>query len=560
VTLYQAACYRRLKWVELRLGRLPHLLAWHEIDLLVRHDLVGRGFEADVLFEGDDAFQGLLGSLLLRTDFFDLRALHFLPDILDRLHLPLATDALLYALGHEERFREAVEEMGEVLEDFARRFREAPANAPLPERPELYNRQKVSLRSRVLGCRITVDSKTDPPCVEVAESMLAALESFLATSAFERAVAREPELTVAVRTSEFAKDLVEVTFEERAGRPHLDVRCRPFDPHELSLEDQDRVRKAVVAMAATAIEHTVQFRDHEHDLDALFRDERVSDRAFGFTGTFGTQANVLGATPKTRLASWTDGEVTKYPLQRTEPWQPLQPVEKQQKKDAESRRLERGMGPPPAELLDPNTRPHDQMETVSLIRERLWDRAEWKGCAFVVDLAHQAPPVLALIFGDHESGRQIFTQWRRELGRVDSEERLSLTVVRGIDRAHPHAYRVIVGSDPKAFPTGTRFAAFVSRIHKMDAGTSENLDRFLRARDIVGALLLAPAFAPSGFDGSQTPAIDFGLGIGVHHVHVRQAWEVGRNDLEAVAIRGDDPIIPENVENPPVLALLSERT
>jgi hypothetical protein len=169
VTPYQAACYRRLKWIELRLSRLPHLLAWHEIDLGVRHDLVARGYDADALFEGDETFQGLLGRLLLRTDFFDLRALGSLPDVLDRLHLPLATDALLYALGHEDRFKEAVEDMGEAPEDFARRFRDAPANIPLPEKPELYNRQKVSLRSRVVGCRITVDSKTDPPCVEVAE-------------------------------------------------------------------------------------------------------------------------------------------------------------------------------------------------------------------------------------------------------------------------------------------------------------------------------------------------------------------------------------------------------
>lgn len=561
VTPYQAACYRRLKWVELRLGRLPHLLAWHEIDLLVRHDLAERGYDTDVLFEGDETFQGLLGGLLLRTDFFDLRALHSLPDVLDRLHLPLATDALLYALGHEERFVEAVEEMGEDPEDFARRLRDAPANARLPGSPQLYNRQKVSLHSRVLGCRVTVDSKIDSPCVEVAESLLAALESFLATSAFERAFAREPELTVAVRTAEFAEDLVDVTFEERAGRPHLDVRCRPFNPHELSLEDQDRVRIAVVDAAVTAIEHTVQFRDFERDVEALFRDERVSDRAFGFTGTFGTQANVLGATPKTRLAAWTDEGVNKYALRRTEPWEPSRSEEEQGDKEVEPRRLERGAGPPPAELLDPNTRPHDQIETVSLIRVRLWDRAEWKGCAFAVDPAFEAPPVLALIFSDRDAGREIFAQWRQELGRVDVEERLRLTVVKGIDGAHPHAYRVIVGSDHTAFPTDVRFAAFVSRIHRMDAGTSKNLDSFIKARDTVGALLLAPAFVPPGFDGSQSPSIEFGLGIGVHHLHVRQAWEIGPNDLEAIAIHeSDDPIVPENVEDPPVRALLSKET
>jgi hypothetical protein len=105
VTPYQAACYRRLKWVELRLGRLPHLLAWHEIDMLVRADLAGRGYDPDALFADEASFQGVVGSLLLRTDLFDLRALTTLPDVLDRLDLPIAADSLLgflITLGHEE--------------------------------------------------------------------------------------------------------------------------------------------------------------------------------------------------------------------------------------------------------------------------------------------------------------------------------------------------------------------------------------------------------------------------------------------------------------------------
>jgi hypothetical protein len=179
--------------------------------------------------------------------------------------------------------------------------------------------------------------------------------------------------------------------------------------------------------------------------------------------------------------------------------------------------------------------------------------------AFAVDLTYQSPPVFALTFGGRDVGREIFTQWHQELGRVDMEERLRLTVVKGIDRAHPHAYRVIVGPGHMAFPTEVRYATFVNRIHQMDAEISENLDRFLQARDTVGAFLLAPAFAPSDFDGSQAPDIDFGLGIRVRYVHVRQALEVGPNDLEAVSIhKDDDLIIPEEVENAPVRAQLTQ--
>jgi hypothetical protein len=39
--------------------------------------------------------------------------------------------------------------------------------------------------------------------------------------------------------------------------------------------------------------------------------------------------------------------------------------------------------------------------------------------------------------------------------------------------------------------------------------------------------------------------------------HVREAWEIGRHDMDSAAIHEDDaPIIPVGQENPPVLELL----
>ncbi len=40
-------------------------------------------------------------------------------------------------------------------------------------------------------------------------------------------------------------------------------------------------------------------------------------------------------------------------------------------------------------------------------------------------------------------------------------------------------------------------------------------------------------------------------------LYVREAWKIGRNDVDAVAIKEEDePIIPSGQENPPVLELL----
>src|SRR4028118_83153 len=41
ITHLQGTGYSRLKWIELQLGRIPHLLNWHELDLLAQAALDG---------------------------------------------------------------------------------------------------------------------------------------------------------------------------------------------------------------------------------------------------------------------------------------------------------------------------------------------------------------------------------------------------------------------------------------------------------------------------------------------------------------------------------------
>lgn len=72
VTPFQATCFRRIKRVELRLGRLPHILAWHELDSTVRQVLSKYGDKYKGISVDDRTFEYLLIRLFLRTEFIDL--------------------------------------------------------------------------------------------------------------------------------------------------------------------------------------------------------------------------------------------------------------------------------------------------------------------------------------------------------------------------------------------------------------------------------------------------------------------------------------------------------
>lgn len=561
VTLAQASCFRRLKWLELQMGRIPHVLAWHELDVTVRRQLVDKGHQHEKMFEAEAAFQALLGRLLLRTDFGDLRSLGAVPPVLDNLGLHIAADALLFALGYEERVRQQVATVhGPATTDadvdqFASDWANASSDEKVASRPEFYDSQVITLVSHATGCRVNVECEAERPCVDVGESVLAALESFVSTSAFKQALPFESELSVTVRRSDFIEDQITYQVRERAGRPYVEIRCQAFDPHALPIDRQQVVRQKVFEIATVALSKVVHFKNAKKDLLFLFRDERVGDRAGGFTASFGTLSNILGVTPKTSIAEWIADCRDDFPLRRRTPWRPTDTL----------RPADIGGNDPASRTIarDFRQQSHASMKVVSVIRIPLWDRAHWNGTAYATSVRpSQHVPTMGLLFGNPEVGAEIFACWRQEMGEEDKEGRLRVLLIRGIDKAQPHAYRVAIGAEIASMERESEYTLFSSiyRMCRMDPATSENLDRFIAAQKNVGEFYLVPGYARRNADGNYAVEFASSLGIKVRKVHVRDAWEIGPNDIDRVVVSAkDDPIVPKDVKRAPVHELLRQR-
>jgi hypothetical protein len=556
----QAACYRRLKWLELQLGRLPQTLAWHEVEGLVTSALIEKGAEQPGVVEGNRGFDMALGILLLKTDFWELKRLSTLPEVLEGLGLPAASLALLYALGHEEELLSGNQEEfggGEDLHATALQWRDYPGSEELPAAPLLYEERRVALRSNLLGCSITVETENAPPCLELAESVLAALEALLSTGTVELMGAREPVLTMAVRKSDFAERPFEFELDDSTGRPHLKITCADFNPHSMPTEMQEEVKERLVRLLATVFGRIVLAHDPVRTFEHLVREEFALDRSICFTGSFVTVGNVHGYHPKNRISDWSTSGIREYPLKRLEPWD-ARDVQAAKLPDLikPSAELKSGKGEPPKELLERSATKHTEIRTVSLIREVLWDEAGWTGTGFAAPVDGKSPPLLIPIFTNPDAAKEIFMHWRNELGSEDTTERLRVAIVRGIDKNNPYWYRVLIGSDPNSSrsDSGVRYVIFVARINTMEPNSSTNLDSFLEIYRNVGNYLLTPGIASP--DGSQPLMMRDG-GILKRELHVREAWQIGRNDADSGAIDLDTtPIIPPEEEHPPVLDLL----
>jgi len=289
----------------------------------------------------------------------------------------------------------------------------------------------------------------------------------------------------------------------------------------------------------------------------LGREEGFS-RAISFSDPAVPLNNILGGKIARRISEWRSGQDSgAFRLKRDRPWShglDLEPT-----RDKTSGIYENlGEGEPPRELLDFSAVKHSQVRVFSLINMPLWDKAGWHGTAFVFGPDLNDPPILGLVFRNAGAAKEIFEGWRTRLGEVDEEDQLHLSLITGVNKRLPHSYAVVIHSNPGAsLVRDLHHTVHVSRIHRMDLTDSRNLSVFVPRYERLGRYVLVPAYYAPGL---EQPEFFYDLWIGKRALRIIPAWKLGRNDPDSVELQPeDDPIIPDGVENAPVLGLLESR-
>lgn len=560
ITPLQAACYNRLKWVELQIGRIPYIFSWHQLDQVVSGVLNNHNSQTDQPSESELLFDSIFAILMLRSDFNQLKQLSSFPDVLDSMGLYSSSTALHFALGHEDELPKSLiekEKGPEGVTDLFIKWRDQPAAQELPSRPLLCDDATITFTSSLLGCKINLHCENSSPCLELAESMLAAFESLLSTGLDNHLIAYEPELTISIQKYNAIENFFEYEVKDTSGRPHAELKCSDFNPHSMSLESQSNLKDKLLKLLMSLFARVFLHNDFEQFTTKLFRDELAIQRSIDFTSSFVALGNVLGYEPKTRISAWANPEARDYPLKRTEVWDA---AEKGKQADIgnnlKPHKPTFGMGEPPADIVDASRTKHSQMETVSLIREVLWNRAGWFGTAFIMSADYSFPPVLALMFKNAEAPRDIFAEWRKEFSSSETDEKLRLTIIKGISKENKYAYRVSIGTNPEVgfSRPDIKYAIMVARGNTMEPLSDHNLTGFLTHYKRFGCYFLAHAVQESG-SSNITPIMD--NCILKRKLSVRDAWEIGMHDPDCMGIRSDDdPIIPPNHKVVPVIELL----
>jgi len=496
----------------------------------------------------------VLGMLLIKSDLWNLKWLDRLPEYLEEQGLDTSWCSLMYALGYEDIIREKsnipVGLSSELMKDNFLNMLDQPANKDIPDGPELLVRETVIMKSYVMGCEVKVEAVNNPVSISLGEVLLGTLEALLSTCLDYKVMPLMPELTIKVYPSEFQKGMPEFVIDEDTGGEIIKVR-HPKILSTISHEERKKFHDWIANFMIETMCQIIYVSDLDSFLQSIINEEYGMQRGIDFSDVDLLQNNLLGTSPKLQIADWkAKVETKKYTLIREKPWN--DPMSASPPIPEEHKTFKWGEGEPPEELFGIDNLKHKDLRNVSLLNVPLWDKANWGAILYITEPGNI--PMMALGFSNIKAAISIFKGLIKRLGNIDANDLLRISIITGVSKKYPSNYRVSISTDLETIGGLSQRMVSVSRSINMEPKDRTNLDYFLEYYKIAGKYMILPTHI-QGPDYDAEPL--WGLGIVKQKLNIREAWEIGTNDQDVVAIHeNDDPIIPVGVKDAPVIQSL----
>ena len=498
----------RLAWIELRLGRIPHILDAIILASSVASHLNLTEDQQIAYTEELQMQEWVLGIHLLNLPLEALSSVTRLPDTLQRLGCDSTRMALLFALGHELILREegyiSENEDEEAVQTFFEQWQDQPAAKDIASRPMLVDGKTSVLKSTILGSELVVETPNNVTSFSIAESLLGALEAFLSTSDEQYVFPHRESMTIVITSSTQLEGTPQVRFPENDSS-RVEV-SHPADLVFTTVADRQNYMEWLQENLLQIACRMLVIPDVEAWLEQVGGQESGFSRAMTLGDTLILNRNVFGETPRMRLTDWMDQNDKSYVVLRDRPWR----TEKAASADDLMEPPKFGSGSPPTDLTDKEQLKHTDRSILSPIDIPLWNQANWRGTLFVC--FPDTPPILAIAFEDGEAGKAIFRAWKDRWGGVDEEDALRVVIITGLSKQNPAEYAVVVGPNLQHMAEKKKkVVMFVSRINRMTPNTSTNLDNFVEAYKKMEKFFLAPVRISASGEILKMPSAQFAI-------------------------------------------------
>lgn len=487
-------------------------------------------------------FDHLLSCLLSVVSTDDITPLTELPDILEALHLFTARMVLLYRLGHLDKLKSdgSIPEgtKDSDIHDMMSMIAAQPASRDLPKHIVLLGSDHSKIETRIMGINFQVIAEGNRNGLLLAEAHISFLEAFLSTLLNSEAFAHREGLQVEIMQSGSSTE-ARIEFSATGGKLTVTL---PDSWNPSEVDNHRELNEHLVEFGIRVLANCIILPAHEKVLEQLLGIERAFERATLFCRTGMSRNRALG-NDVGQIADWRHLVEKTYAFQNDAP-------------DIKPRKLPEQPGDEKVGIGLGELNSHRDLAVSSIINQSLWDKAGWQGMMYGYVGPNQ-PPLLGLIFSSPEMANAIFEEWQDRFGREDANEEIRISIVKGIDRKNPYYYRGCISRDMDAIAKddARRFVS-VARMTTMTVSDHKNLELFQRAFTTQGCYFLLPTI----FNGEGKPQLLPERAILKRKLNVREAWQIGRHDLDSMAVTPkDDVIIPNGEESPPIHELFEWR-
>ena len=536
--------YFSLAWNELTLGRIAQSLTWLKTGLWSSQVINDKFIDEDKIIN----FDGCMAHLILSCNLKEIQEFEYLVDNLKELGLFYSQITLLYTLGYKDKVRELLESNNDedvlkLMLDLKDYDTGHPTSKVLPSLPQ-YN----IYSTKILGCEIRLSFPNKTPFIELTEAILTSLESFLATALIDNIIAKIPIVNIDIVSFEDSENLISHEYIVNDRGTVFEILCHPFLWVDLNQNNKPIIGEWFMFFIADVIDKCFIIKDSERTLKKLVTEDKIFARSMMFETCLGAIYNILGRNSHNDLLKkLTQG--THFPLLKNIPWDVDAP--KQDIIDIEPIELGDHENIP---VFDMEKHTHKDIAITKLIRSDLWDSTRWEGVGYMG--SPDEPPYMFLLFKDKKKGLSIFEHLLKQLTHVDIGKRFRVSVIRGVDRENPAHYRVVLSENIKK-ESNAKLFTMIARIQTMEPNNDLSWMQFEESYNKFKSFRLAPAYM---IKGNQYPEVEFDSAISIKEIHIKQAWEVGINDIEQIAIYPEDNIlVPEGIVNPPFQKILESK-
>ena len=456
--------------------------------------------------------------------------------------------ALKYKFGYyDEELLSQLNNDKAVYDDFIGKWKEQPALNDLKAEPWYGTEETICMKSRVLGCLFSVQVDNDGFAMEFASSLLATIECFFGTGINNKLISMVGKLDITVLLIEKEAFAVEIKTDEKTPTSIV-VEVSKYRSDEY-IAAQEILHNKMADLIAQIIMIMFPYQSDFEKIEKMEKDEELIVRTDIFANSTFSGIETLGE--KAFLyAELTDKYESLLLVKNADENEIM--VEKKEEISNKKNEFDIKYEQPPERAEFFNTS-NENIVTSNTINIPLWNSSGWKGVFFIT--AYGNLPILAPLFSK-EIGFEIFTEWIKDIGKDDVDDKIGIRIVKGIDKKHPTWYRVIIGDQkiPKINSGDSGMIVMPTRLHTMEAESLLNLERFEKSLAIAKDYYICPAVMKNG-----EPYVEFSKLIKKHanSIKICNAWEMERDTLSEMGIMPeDDPVIPTGYENAYILKVI----